>query len=212
MFRMMTKPNGWVRTLAGAAAFLAIAALAVPAGAATSGTGLRLTNLKAVSGIDSSSTVYSVTVTKLLDDTATGVKLYFAPEPIPSNHTDYAAMEIAEQSCTPNSATNPSSWNCQFTADWQTGSAWYNSTTLFEPSLTVHQWYLANSPGALEIFAHEVGNSGKGLSVESNVIPLIDIPPNYLPEVPYAFGVPLILIVGIGGAAVLGRRTRRQQI
>ncbi len=212
MFRTMTKPNGWVRALAGAAAFLAIAAVAVPAGAATTtGTGLSLTDLKVVSSSDSSSTVYSVTVTKLSNtDAATGVNLYFAPEREPKNHTDYQPMEIATQSCVPDAVVNPTVWHCQFTVDWKTGAAWYNSTEEYEPGMTVHQWYVDNFAGLLVIFAKEVGNSGKGFSAMSDMLPLIDIPPNNLPEVPYAFGLPVILIAGIGGAVVLGRRRRQQ--
>lgn len=211
MFRMMTKPSGWVRTLAGAAAFLAIAAVAAPAGATTtSGTGLSLTDLAVVSSSGSSSTVYKVTVTKLLSDTATGVNLYFAPELDPSNKSGYHPMEIAQQSCTANAAVNPTSWHCQFTVDWTTGAAWYNSAQEYEPGVTVHQWYVKYYPGLLEIFAQEVGNSGKGWSTMSDMMPLIDIPPNSLPEVPYTFGLPVILIAGIGGAVVLGRRRRQQ--
>ncbi len=211
MFRMMTKPRTWLRTLAGAAAFLAIAAVAVPASAATtSGTGLTLSDLKAVSGIDASSTVYTVTVTKVKTDIATGVNLYFAPEPGPSDHAGYEPLEIAQQSCVPDDVTDPTSWHCQFTVDWKTGAAWYNSTQEYESGTTVHQWYVENSPGVLEIFAAEVGNGGKGWSTMSDVMGLIDIPPNSLPEVPYTFGLPVILIAGIGGAVVLGRRRRQQ--
>lgn len=207
--------NGqWVKGLAGVATFVAIVALAVPAAANTqSGTGLELSNLRITSGNDSSPTEYSVTVTTTpagVSDNATGVDLYYAPEAPPSD-SSYQPEEILS-SCNLVSSS-PKTWNCTFGVDWSVASAWYNSTTRDGMSApdgpTVHDWYLANSPGQMEIFAEDTGTSGKGWSTMSDYVSLQEPPANYLPEVPYTVGLPIVLIAAAGGAVLVRRRARR---
>jgi|GEM_PF-3759739 len=168
---------------------------------------VRLANV-AVAGSVGRTTSYTAQVTGVPSQggAAEKVVISFAPEPLGS-----VGKAVTASSCVRESGST-STWNCDFTVSWSEASAWYASSTVIDgKGETVSQWYAANSPGQIEVYA--TAYSGRvaeknEVAEDSPFVGLAGIPENDLPEVPAPLVVPVMLISGAWGARLLARRRK----
>ncbi len=166
---------------------------------------VRLINV-AVVGSAGRTTTYTAQVTGVPSKggAAEKVVIYFDPEPQGS-----VGQAVTASSCVRESGST-STWNCDFTIFWSEASAWYTSSTVINgKGETVSQWYAANSPGQIRVYAAAYdGRAAEKNEVaeDSTSAGLAGISENDLPEVPAPLLVPVMLIAGAWGARLLARR------